>query len=120
LPEDRLAWTVLEHPEFSIERGGLPVAVLEKLAEVIITLEAVGPSLGRPLVDTLKGSRHANMKEMRFTAKGVWRFAFAFDDARNAVVLVGGDKQGRDQRKFYRDLIARADDRFDDWLNAGE
>lgn len=115
-----MAWIVLEHPDFVQEREQLPAAALEKLAEVVLTLEAVGPSLGRPLVDTLKGSRHANMKEMRFAAKGVWRLAFAFDEARNAVVLVGGNKQGRDQKKFYRDLIATADDRFDDWLNAGE
>ncbi|MDO8360252.1 MAG: type II toxin-antitoxin system RelE/ParE family toxin [Devosia sp.] len=113
-------WTVVEHPDFSEERKKLPPVVLEKLAEVILTLEAVGPSLGRPLVDTLKASRHANMKEMRFAAGGVWRVAFAFDQTRHAVVLVGGNKQSRDQKKFYQDLIRVADDRFDDWLNAGE
>ena len=88
-----MAWIVLEHPDFSRERERLPPAAVEKPAEVILTLEAVGPLLGRPLVDALKRSRHANMKEMRFTAKGVWRVAFAFDEARNAVVLVGGGRR---------------------------
>ena len=43
-------------------------------------IEPFGPRLGRPHADTLKGSRHANMKELRFdAANGVWRFAYAFD-----------------------------------------
>lgn len=96
----------------------MPLVAQEKLAEAVLTLEAVGPQLGRPLVDTLKASRHARMKELRFSAKGAWRVAFAFDSERNAIILVGGDKAGRDQKKFYRDLIRTADDRFDDWLDA--
>ena len=96
----------------------MPPNVLEKLAEAVLTLEAIGPRLGRPLADTLKASRHANMKELRFSAEGVWRVAFAFDRERSAVILVGGNKAGRNQRKFYADLISTADDRFDDWLNA--
>jgi hypothetical protein len=113
-----VAWTVIEHPEFSAERQEMPVVALEKLAEAILTLEAVGPQLGRPLVDTLKASRHTNMKEIRFGAKGAWRVAFAFDPDRNAVILIGGDKAGKDQKKFYKNLIGTADDRFDDWLDA--
>ena len=73
-----------------------------------------GPQLGRPHVDTLKGSKHANMKELRFdAADGVWRAAFAFDALRQAVVLVAGDKSGESQARFYRTLIATADKRFD-------
>jgi hypothetical protein len=65
-------------------------------------------------VDTLKGSRHANMKELRFdAADGVWRFAFAFDPKRKGTVLCGGDKSGGSERRFYRQLIAKADERFD-------
>ena len=55
-------------------------------------LREFGPQLGRPRVDTLNGSRHANMKEMRFrAADGEWRLAFAFDPARNAILLVAGE-----------------------------
>jgi hypothetical protein len=75
--------------------------------------------MGRPRVDTLTGSRHANMKELRFDAAGgVWRFAFAFDAARKAIILCGGDKSGGSQRRFYRQLIERADRRFDGHLSA--
>ncbi len=56
----------------------------------ISVLETFRPQLGRPRVDTLKGSRHANMKELRFdAADGVWRFAFAFDPKRKGIVLCG-------------------------------
>ena len=111
-----MSWTVLEHPEFARERDAFPVAILEKLAEVVFALKGAGPRLGRPSVDTLKGSRHSNMKEIRISAGGAWRFAFAFDPERNAVVLVGGDKEGENQTRFYRRLIRTADARFDEWL----
>src|ERR1700730_10011866 len=77
-------------------------------------LQKVGPQLGRPRVDTLKGSRHANMKELRFSvADGEWRVAFAFDPQRKAILLVAGDKSGVSEKRFYRNLIRKADERFE-------
>jgi hypothetical protein len=75
--------------------------------------------LGRPRVDTLNGSRHANMKELRFAAAdGEWRVvAFAFDTKRKAILLVAGDKSGVAEKRFYRELIRKADDRFDAHLS---
>ena len=64
-------------------------------------------------MDTLKGSKHGNMKELRFRhGKQVWRVAFAFDPTRQAVLLVAGDKAGADQRLFYKRLIEKADGRL--------
>ncbi|TPW26636.1 addiction module toxin RelE [Pararhizobium mangrovi] len=78
-----------------------------------------GPDLGRPYVDTLKGSSFANMKEMRFDADGgVWRLAFAFDPDRKAILLVAGDKGGKDQKRFYKRFIRKADQRFANHLAA--
>lgn len=111
-------WTVLDHPDFAKERAALADAVQLKLAEALIALIEVGPNLGRPLVDTLKASKHKNMKEIRFNANGVWRFAFAFDLERNAVILVGGNKEDQNQTSFYKGLIRMADDRFDEWLES--
>ena len=77
-------------------------------------LEQFGPQLGRPRVDTLNSSRHANLKEMRFSATGgEWRLAFAFDPRRRAMLLAAGDKSGGSPRRFYRMLIRTADERFD-------
>ena len=78
----------------------------------------VGPTVKRPHADTLKGSRFANMKELRFDADdGVWRLAYAFDHERKAILLVAGDKSGVSQKRFYRTLIAKADGRFDSHLD---
>lgn len=107
-------WEVSLHPAFDPEFDALPNPVQDELLAQAKLLEAFGPSLGRPRVDTLKGSRHANMKELRFNAEdGVWRVAFAFDPRRRAILLVAGDKSGTSERRFYRGLIRKSDDRFD-------
>lgn len=114
-----MAWTIRFHDEFDPEFEDLPRAVQDELLARAKVLGQVGPTLGRPLVDTLSGSKHANMKEMRFdAADGVWRVAFAFDPAREAILLVAGDKSGVGQGKFYKSLINKADRRFDRHLAA--
>jgi hypothetical protein len=105
-------WAVLFHPELEAELAGLPREVAKKLAEVLLVLRQMGPQLGRPLVDTLKGSRFPNMKELRFSADGVWRFAFAFDPKRQAILLAAIDKRARDQTHAYARLTAAADRRY--------
>ena len=78
----------------------------DELLAHIELLEQFGARLGTPRANTLKGSRHANMKELRFdAADGVWRVAFAFDPNRKAIVLVAGDKSGVSAKRFYRQLI---------------
>ena len=113
-------WRILEHPDFASERVELPDDVSDKLDAIILALSRVGPQLGRPHVDTLKGSKHPNMKEIRVAAGGAWRFAFAFDVRRNAVILCGANKEGTAEGRFYRSLTRKADLRFDDWLAAEE
>ncbi|MCY4319588.1 MAG: type II toxin-antitoxin system RelE/ParE family toxin [Alphaproteobacteria bacterium] len=111
-------WRVELADEFVPEYRNLPTPVRRAILATTNILREHGPQLGRPHVDTLKGSRHANMKEMRFTAaEGEWRIAFAFDPDRNAILLVAGDKSGHPSRRFYKGLIRKADDRFDRHLN---
>lgn len=112
-----MGWTVLFHGAFDSEFDELSEAVQEELLAQAKLLELFGPTLGRPRVDTLKGSRYANMKELRFDAdNGVWRVAFAFDPKRRAVLLVAGDKSGSGEKRFYRQLLRTADARFDEHL----
>ena len=100
--------------EFEPEFDELNPDVQDAIFARVLLLEREGPSLGRPHTDTLTGSKHANMKELRCTAAdGVWRIAFAFDPDRQAILRVGGDKSGGSEKRFYQQLIARADDRFD-------
>jgi hypothetical protein len=111
-------WEVEFHKDFDPEFDVLPDDVQSELQAHALLLEQFRPQLGRPRVDTLKGSRHANMKELRFDAAGgVWRVAFAFDPKRNAVLLIAGDKSGGGERRFYRQLIGKADERFDEHLS---
>jgi hypothetical protein len=109
-----MPWTVLFHQEFDAEFAALAETVQDTLLEKAVMLNEMGPRLGRPHVDTLNASRHANMKELRFDADGgVWRVAFAFDEKRSAVLLLAGDKSGVSEKRFYRTLIAKADRRFE-------
>src|SRR5262249_2481238 len=107
-----MPWVVNFHDEFLPEYEALPLEVRRELLARLTVLRDRGPQLGRPTVDILKGSKHLNMKELRFNRDGVWRFAFAFDSSREAVILVGGDKQDEDETIFYRNLIQTADRRF--------
>lgn len=109
-----MTWPVRFDDSFEREFDALPEAVQDELLAQLEVVKALGPHAGRPRVDTLKGSRHANMKELRFDADGgVWRVAFAFDPARQAILLVAGDKSGGGEKRFYKRLIAVADARFD-------
>ena len=76
-----------------------------------------GPALGRPLADRIAGSRLHNLKELRPGSSGTTevRILFIFDPARNAVLLVAGDKSGQwDQ--WYRDTIPAAEAAYEAYL----
>ena len=93
------------HDDFDAEFDAFDQDVQDRLLEVASAVERVGPRAGRPHVDTLHGSKHKNMKAMRFDAHDgneTWRAAFAFDPQRRAVVLVAGAKQGRSRRRSMR------------------
>lgn len=108
-----MSWTVLYDDDFFREFEALEPDVLTEIVAMAGLLEIYGPALGRPHADTLAGSKHANMKELRFKAvDGVWRVAFAFDPVRRAVLLVAGDKSGVAQKRFYSALLRKADTRF--------
>jgi hypothetical protein len=107
-------WVVEIGDEFTPEFYELHEDVQIGILALTRLLQQFGPRLGRPRVDTLDESRHANMKELRFSAAdGEWRVAFAFDPRRKAILLVAGDKSGGSEKRFYRELIRKADDRFD-------
>jgi len=108
-----MVWVVRLDDAFEGEFAAFDEAVQDALLAGAKLLETFGPGLGRPHADTLKGSRHANMKELRFSAAGgVWRVAFAFDTRRQAILLIAGDKAGVSERRFYQKLIATADKRY--------
>ena len=105
-----VSWVVEIGNEFEPELDELHEDVQTEILALTRLLQQFGP----PRVDTLNDSRHANMKELRFSAAdGEWRVAFAFDTKRKAILLVAGDKSGGGEKRFYHRLIRKADDRFD-------
>ncbi|MGD0389328.1 MAG: type II toxin-antitoxin system RelE/ParE family toxin [Tepidisphaeraceae bacterium] len=103
-------WAVETTDDFDAWFSGLNETEREEIYAVIGLLKVVGPQLKRPHADTLGGSAYANMKELRAnTAGAVLRAAFAFDPLRTAILLTGGDKSGVSERRFYKQLIAKAD-----------
>jgi hypothetical protein len=107
-------WTVATTDEFDVWFTALDEEGRAEVMAKVELLKILGHRLGRPHADTLNGSRHANMKELRAdTRDKVMRIAFAFDPNRAAILLVAGDKSGVSQKRFYRQLLAKADELYD-------
>jgi hypothetical protein len=109
-----MAWDVEYTDEFGEWFGGLGDDAREDVVAAVEMLESVGPTLGRPFVDTLNGSRYANFKELR-PQGGNLRIIFAFDPRRSAILLIGGDKTGRWQA-WYREMIPFAEQLYEQYL----
>jgi hypothetical protein len=105
-------WEVEYTDEFGVWWGQLDASEQESVAASVELLRQMGPNLPRPHADTLKGSRHSNMKELRTQHEGrPLRTLFAFDPRRCAILLIGGDKSG--DGRFYERMIPLADDLYD-------
>ncbi len=106
-----MSWEVETTAEFDAWFAGLDAPVQDSVLAAIAALEEVGPTLGRPLVDSVAGSRHSNLKELR--VRKTVRILFAFNRRQRPVLLIGGDKAGRTKR-WYARAIHDADRLFDD------
>jgi len=112
-------WQVLLDTDFKIwllaQEEDIQTAVFAHIG----LLKAFGPSLGRPHVDTLKGSQLPNLKELRVQVQGnPWRVLFVFDPKRRAILLVGGNKRG--DAKWYKKAIPLAEQRYQQHLQQME
>lgn len=112
-----MLWNVVFCNEFDAEFQVMAEGLQDELLAHALLLREYGPDLGRPTVDTLNASQYSNMKELRFIWSGeVWRVAFLFDPKRQAVLLVGGNKAGVNQKRFYQRLIHVSDERYRKYL----
>lgn len=109
-----MAWEVEYTDEFGAWYEELGQDDQYSIVAAVDLLEESGPGLGRPLVDTIKGSRHPKMKELRPLGGNV-RVLFAFDPRRTAILLIGGDKTNR-WTTWYEDTIPIADRLYDEHL----
>ena len=104
-----MSWQVLFHGEFLPEFKELPEVAQD---ELLARLKVLGQNMLNP-ANYESDSKFSNMKELRFQLDGIWRFAFAFDPHRSAIILCGGDKETESSKKFYNRLIEIADRRFE-------
>ena len=119
-----MAWAVKVTDEYAawftmLIKEDLGSAV--QVAQAVAALREEGPTLGRPLVDRLKGTRIHHLKELRPGSRGrsEIRIIFAFDPARSALLLLGGDKAGNWQR-LYRENIPLAEQLYIDYTAEGQ
>lgn len=101
-------WDVEYTDEFERWWMGLSEAEQDAVDRVVLILMRVGPRLGRPYADTIEGSRHANLKELRVQHGGEpYRVLFAFDPRRTAILLIGGSKRG--DKRWYEKMVPLAE-----------
>jgi hypothetical protein len=106
-----MEWDVFLDEEFDAWLQTLEEGLQDEIFAAIELLRRLGPNLHRPRVDTIKGSSFSNMKELRIQyRRDPWRILFAFDPARNAILLVGGNKGAN--KRWYDENIPIADRRF--------
>ena len=105
------AITASDDPDANPRRDAL---IAELAVQPDATRAGHGSRLLNAVVDTIRGSRHPNMKELR---AGSMRALFAFDPLRQAIVLVGGDKRD-DWTGWHERNIPLADDMLDAHLDS--
>jgi len=81
----------------------------------VALLEDQGTSLKFPYSSDVRQSKHGSMRELRSQCKGhPLRTFYAFDPRRSAILLIGGDKTGKDD--FYDKMVPKADKIYDEYL----
>ncbi|UXZ04554.1 type II toxin-antitoxin system RelE/ParE family toxin [Moraxella nasicaprae] len=112
-------WNVIYSPNFSSWLQSLDDDEQDSVYHGIDLLEQLGPHLGRPNADTIKGSQLSNLKELRIQHDGKpYRAFYVFDPIRQAVMLCGGDKTG--DKRFYKKMIPLAESIYADYLQEND
>ena len=110
-----MSWEVEYSDEFEEWWDGLTHKEQDKIDQIIILLEQLGPMLPHPYSSGISGSKHSHMRELRIQVKGSpYRVLYAFDPRRVAILLVGGSKVGDD--RWYETFVPKADKILDDHL----
>ena len=109
-----MEWDVTFDPVFAAEAKAFARAVQLEIAALAGLLRQFGPQLRRPYCDTLNGSKHPNMKELRVRSRGKpYRICFAFDPSQTGILLIGGIKSGKN---WTQQMVATADKIYDAYL----
>ncbi len=112
-----MTWEV----EFTDEFGNWWEALTEdeqiSIDAAVKLLEAEGPKLPFPFSSGINRSRHGHMRELRIQHAGApYRILYAFDPRRAAILLIGGNKTGKE--RWYLQFVPLADRLYDEHLAA--
>ncbi len=111
-----VAYSIEYTDDFEAWWDGLDEKEQEDVDVVVRLLEERGPSLPHPYSSQIKGSKHGHMRELRIQHAGrPYRVLYAFDPRRTAILLLGGDKTGRD--RWYDENVPRADKLYDAYID---
>lgn len=87
---------------------------MEAVTESVEVLAEKGVDLGYPSSSAIQGSKYP-LRELRVQSRGrPLRVFYSFDPRRQAVLLIGGDKTGKD--RFYRTFVPRAERIWEGYL----
>ena len=108
-----MVWEVEGTNEFVGWYRSLVEAEVDAVNAVVEMLAEDGPNLGCPHVDTLQNSQLSNLKELRPPGAGKYlRILFVFDPRRNAILLLGGNKEGN-WTNWYKTSIPEAEQLYE-------
>lgn len=114
-------WDVTQTEEFGRWFYDLRSIAQIKIVSHIKLIHEFGPSLGRPIVDTVKGSQLKNLKELRLNVDNqVVRIFFIFDVDRKAVLLIGANKKSSGDKHFYPKMLIMSEKIYSNYLKTKE
>jgi len=106
---------VVATDEFATWYGDLDERTAEDVSAAVDYLAVVGLALGSPRSSAINGASFA-LRELRVQSGGhPIRVFYAFDPARQAVLIIGGDKTGDD--RFYEHMIPLAERVWKEYLD---
>lgn len=110
-----MTWNVEYTDEFGAWWTTLAEGEQDSVAVVVTLLEQRGPHLPYPYSSGIEGSKHNQMRELRVQHEGhPYRVLYAFDPRRTAILLIGGNKTGKD--RWYDEYVPIADRLYDEHL----
>ena len=114
-------WKIVETTEYSAWFADLSSKQQRAISSRVEILRINGPNVGRPLVDSLVGSRIRNLKELRVSSNGALRILFVFNQRRQAVLLLGGDKSiDAKWSSWYASAMQEAEEIYERYMKEEE
>ncbi len=112
-----MAWEVEYTDEFNLWWETLTEREQERIGAVIDELSEKGPYLAYPKSSGIRGPGLSHLRELRIQVDGrPFRIFYAFDPRQAAILLIGGDKTGFSDRRFYARYVPNANRLYNEYI----